>query len=143
MVPPVITSGAAYARVAINESVMALPESDGVYYGAPMGLNPEAAHVRMDLFEEAGYSDFPATWEEFIELNDTLAAAGVTPMSVGGLDAWMMPIVHDILGSAQYGGSELESAVLAASGKPAAVAEMRPANAATASGTSAKSISPF
>lgn len=51
----------------INESVMALPETDGVYYGAPMGLNPEASHVRMDLFEEAGYSDFPATWDAFIE----------------------------------------------------------------------------
>jgi multiple sugar transport system substrate-binding protein len=51
----------------INESVMSLPETDGVYYGAPMGLNPEACHVRTDLFEEAGYSDFPATWEEFIE----------------------------------------------------------------------------
>jgi len=51
----------------INESVMALPETDGVYYGAPMGLNPEAAHVRMDLFEQAGVSEFPETWDAFIE----------------------------------------------------------------------------
>jgi multiple sugar transport system substrate-binding protein len=51
----------------INESIMTLPQTDGVYYGAPMGLNPEAAHVRMDKFEEAGYSEFPTTWEAFIE----------------------------------------------------------------------------
>lgn len=51
----------------INESVMVLPEQDGEYYGAPMGLNPQAGHVRMDLFEQAGYSEFPETWEEFIE----------------------------------------------------------------------------
>jgi multiple sugar transport system substrate-binding protein len=51
----------------INESVMTLPETDGRYYGAPMGLNPEAGHARMDLFEEAGYSEFPVTWDAFIE----------------------------------------------------------------------------
>ena len=51
----------------INESIMTLPEAGGQYYGAPMGLNPEAGHVRMDVFEAAGYSDFPATWDEFIE----------------------------------------------------------------------------
>ncbi|MEM7025772.1 MAG: extracellular solute-binding protein, partial [Pseudomonadota bacterium] len=51
----------------INEAVMTLPEEDGKYYGAPMGLNPQAGHVRMDKFEEAGYSEFPDTWETFIE----------------------------------------------------------------------------
>jgi multiple sugar transport system substrate-binding protein len=51
----------------INESVMVLPETDGVYYGAPMGLNPQAGHVRLDILEKAGYSDFPTTWEAFIE----------------------------------------------------------------------------
>src|SRR5699024_8458454 len=44
--------------------------------------------------------------------NDTLVEEDITPMSVGGLDDWMMPIVHDILGSAQYGGAEFEEEVL-------------------------------
>ncbi len=51
----------------INESIMTLATSGGKAYGAPMGLNPQAGHARMDKFEEAGYSSFPETWEEFIE----------------------------------------------------------------------------
>jgi multiple sugar transport system substrate-binding protein len=51
----------------INESIMTLATSGGKAYGAPMGLNPQAAHVRMDKFEAAGYSSFPETWDEFIE----------------------------------------------------------------------------
>jgi multiple sugar transport system substrate-binding protein len=52
----------------INESVMTLPEADGKYYGAPMGLNPQAGHVRMDILEAAGVSEFPETWEAFVEM---------------------------------------------------------------------------
>ncbi len=51
----------------INEAIMPLAEQDGKYYGAPMGLNPMAAHVRMDKFEAAGVKDYPLTWEAFIE----------------------------------------------------------------------------
>jgi multiple sugar transport system substrate-binding protein len=52
----------------INEKVMTLPEADGKYYGAPMGLNPQAGHTRMDILEAAGVSDFPETWEAFVEM---------------------------------------------------------------------------
>ncbi len=51
----------------INEAIMPDTEQDGKNYGAPMGLNPMAGHVRMDKFEAAGVQDFPETWEEFIE----------------------------------------------------------------------------
>ena len=51
----------------VNENILALAEDGGKYYGAPFGLNPQAGHVRMDLFEKAGYGSFPDTWERFIE----------------------------------------------------------------------------
>ncbi|MEO1019865.1 MAG: extracellular solute-binding protein, partial [Pseudomonadota bacterium] len=56
-----------HAEGGINESIMPMAEQDGQYYGAPMGLNPMAAHVRMDKFEAAGITEFPETWEAFIE----------------------------------------------------------------------------
>lgn len=51
----------------VNENIVSLAEDGGKYYGAPFGLNPQAGHARMDLFEKAGYKEFPDTWEKFIE----------------------------------------------------------------------------
>lgn len=100
-----------------DETILAgaLGQEDGAVYGVPFASQTLQMYYNVAIFEEHGL-DEPATWEEFLEINETLASAGITPMSVGGLDAWMMPIVHDILGSAQYGGSEFESAVLAGEG---------------------------
>ncbi len=97
-----------------DETILAgaLGREDGQVYGVPFASQTLQMYYNVAIFEEHGLEE-PTTWEEFIEVNETLAEAGVTPMSVGGLDAWMMPIVHDILGSAQYGGSEFEQAVLA------------------------------
>lgn len=85
---------------------------DGATYGIPFASQTLQMYYNVAIFEEHGLEE-PTTWDEFVEVNQTLADAGVTPMSVGGLDAWMMPIVHDILGSAQYGGSDFEQAILA------------------------------
>ncbi|WP_230976479.1 extracellular solute-binding protein [Georgenia wutianyii] len=85
---------------------------DGATYGVPFASQTLQMYYNTAIFEENGLEE-PTTWEEFVALNESLAEAGVTPMAVGGLDAWMMPIVHDILGSAQYGGSEFEQAILA------------------------------
>ncbi len=90
----------------------ALGREDGQTYGVPFASQTLQMYYNTAIFEEHGLEE-PTTWEEFLEVNETLTEAGVTPMSVGGLDAWMMPIVHDILGSAQYGGAEFEEAVLA------------------------------
>ncbi len=96
-----------------DETILAgaLGREDGQVYGVPFASQTLQMYYNVGIFEEHGLEE-PTTWEEFVELNDTLVEAGVTPMSVGGLDAWMMPIVHDILGSAQYGGAEFEQAIL-------------------------------
>lgn len=51
----------------VNTETLKIPTRGGKVYAAPMGLNPVAVHARMDLLEKAGYNDFPATWERFIE----------------------------------------------------------------------------
>ena len=37
----------------------------------------------------------------------------MTPLAVGAKDAWMMPFIHDIFGSAEYGGKDFRDAVQA------------------------------
>lgn len=84
---------------------------DGKIYGVPFASQTLQMYYNEAIFDDLGL-DEPTTWDEFIDLNDTLVEEDITPMSVGGLDDWMMPIVHDILGSAQYGGAEFEEEVL-------------------------------
>ncbi len=46
-------------------------------------------YYHKDQFEEAGITEEPATWEEFLEVCDKLVAAGKTPlMGVGAADIW-------------------------------------------------------
>ncbi|HEV8308288.1 MAG TPA: extracellular solute-binding protein [Methylomirabilota bacterium] len=72
----------------VNANVLPIAEESGQYYGAPFGLNPQAGHARMDAFEKAGYTDFPDTWEKFIEAGQKITkppfyaygmALGLTP----------------------------------------------------------------
>ncbi|MEE6272065.1 ABC transporter substrate-binding protein [Georgenia wangjunii] len=85
---------------------------DGNIYGVPFASQTLQMYYNVAVFDELGLEE-PTTWDEFIAVNEAVAESGMTPMSVGALDAWIIPIVHDILGSAVYGGAEFEEAVLA------------------------------
>jgi raffinose/stachyose/melibiose transport system substrate-binding protein len=63
------------------------------------------------MFDEMGLEE-PTDWDEFIELQETLLKEGVTPMALGAREDWVLPMFHDIVGSARYGGAEFEAAVL-------------------------------
>ncbi len=64
---------------------------DGKVFGMPLAVLPEGIFYSENLFEEAGVE--PAgTIDELVEVNDTLKAAGITPIAVGAKDAW--PAAH-------------------------------------------------
>ncbi|MPV38807.1 ABC transporter substrate-binding protein [Georgenia subflava] len=85
-------------------------QEDGAIYGVPFASQTIQVYYNTAIFSEHGLSE-PETWEEFIQLNDTLEAAGVTPLAVGAKDAWFVPTVHDALTAAQYGGAEFQQAL--------------------------------
>lgn len=97
----------------IDENILAggKGREDGKVYGIPFASQTVQMFYNKKIFEEHGLEE-PKTWDDFLKINQTLKDKGVTPMAVGGKDAWMMPIVHDIVGSARYGGSEFEEKVL-------------------------------
>lgn len=97
----------------IDESIIsgAKGRADGKLYGVPFASQTLQMYYNIDIFAEHGL-EVPTTWDEFMNVLDTLQAADVTPMAVGGKDAWMMPIVHEVLGNARYGGASFEADVL-------------------------------
>lgn len=85
---------------------------DGNVYGVPFATQTLQMFYNKTIFAEHDL-EVPATWDEFLAVNEALTAADVIPMSVGAMDDWIIPIVHEVFGSAQYGGSEFQEKILA------------------------------
>lgn len=65
---------------------------DGKQYGIPYRYGIEGIWYNKDLFEAAGVSEPPTTFDEFGEVIQKLADSGVAPIGVGGMDGW--PAAH-------------------------------------------------
>lgn len=59
---------------------------DGVY-AVPYMANAAGVLYNRDMFEEHGWT-IPTTWEEFIDLCETIQAEGVQPLYFGYKDTW-------------------------------------------------------
>lgn len=76
-----------------NELLTDIPQSyydfyklDGHLYAIPYRVDPRVITYRKDLFEEAGITEMPKTWDEFTEVCRTLKATfpDKVPFLVGG-----------------------------------------------------------
>ncbi|WP_105033670.1 ABC transporter substrate-binding protein [Cryobacterium aureum] len=85
---------------------------DGVTYGVPFAYQTMHMFYNKDIFDENDLEE-PKTWDEFIQLQDDLLAAEITPMALGAREEWVLPMFHDLIGSARYGGSEFGAQVQA------------------------------
>lgn len=86
-------------------------QSDGLVYGVPIAYQAFTAMYNKGIFDELGLTE-PETWDEFVNVLDTLKENDYIPISTPGKDNWMMAIVMDAIGAPLYGGQEFEAAVL-------------------------------
>jgi raffinose/stachyose/melibiose transport system substrate-binding protein len=61
---------------------------DGKSYGVPWNAGMVGFWYNKALFEQAGITQPPATWSELLAAVDSLKAAGITPIALGGKDKW-------------------------------------------------------
>ena len=63
---------------------------DGEYYGVPITWGAVGLFYNTALFEQAGLDPeaTPETWEEFLDVVQTLKDAGITPIALGERDKW-------------------------------------------------------
>ncbi|WP_332879241.1 ABC transporter substrate-binding protein [Massilia sp. S19_KUP03_FR1] len=69
----------------------------GKQYALPTVYYSWGLFYRKDVFQKAGITAEPKTWAEFMEANKKLKAAGVSPFTVGGRDAWTLAGWFDYL----------------------------------------------
>ncbi|MCP2266300.1 extracellular solute-binding protein [Promicromonospora thailandica] len=65
---------------------------DGKIYGMPTAVLPGGIFYSQDLFDEAGITETPTTIDELDDAVADLKAADISPIALGGKDAW--PAAH-------------------------------------------------
>ncbi len=76
---------------------VALATVDGKQYFLPTSYYWWAVYYRPSLFEQAGITEVPETWDEFLAACDTLNAAGITPITIGTRYPWTAAAWFDYL----------------------------------------------
>jgi raffinose/stachyose/melibiose transport system substrate-binding protein len=67
-------------------------QSDGKTYALPFSVGVVGFWYNTELFEQAGITETPTTWDEMYAVIDQLKAAGLAPIAVGAGDKW--PAAH-------------------------------------------------
>jgi multiple sugar transport system substrate-binding protein len=70
---------------------------NGKQYAAPTFYYSWGLFYRKDLFQKVGITSEPKSWDEFMDACKKLKAAGITPIAVGGRDAWTLAGWFDYL----------------------------------------------
>lgn len=70
---------------------ISLPQYDGKYYNAPIAGNaPNGIIYSKKAYEDAGVTELPKTYDEFLAIQEKLQASGISPIVVGGKDLFHM-----------------------------------------------------
>jgi raffinose/stachyose/melibiose transport system substrate-binding protein len=72
----------------LNEAGVGLYQVDGKQYGVPYNLGMVGVWYNKALFQKAGISEPPATWDDYLAAVEKLKAAGITPIALGEKDKW-------------------------------------------------------
>ena len=98
----------------VEQSLLAAAtgRQDGNLYGVPFATQVLQVFYNKGIFDEVGVTE-PTTWDEFVAVNQAIEDAGYTPMALGAKDSWMLPIFHEIVGAARFGGPEFREELLA------------------------------
>ena len=99
---------------------------NGQRYLVPFNYHYAGMFYNKKVFDDAGITELPATWDEFLAMSETLKSQGVTPIALGSKDRWPAQFWFDYLllrtagpeyraklmdGSASYDDDEVKSAM--------------------------------
>jgi raffinose/stachyose/melibiose transport system substrate-binding protein len=72
----------------LNTAAATMYQVEDRQYGIPFDLGMVGFWYNRDLFEQAGITEPPATWDELLADVQALQAAGITPLALGEGDKW-------------------------------------------------------
>lgn len=96
----------------INEQYLdAARGSDGKVYGVPLTLNSGVIFFNKTIFEDLGL-EVPTTWDEFLEVSETLKQNDIIPIAQSGRAAYILSMLHGVIAPTAYNGNEYVTDIL-------------------------------
>ena len=87
-----ITAEIADWKDTINPGAMSIYNYKGAQYGIPWDMGMIGFWYNKDLFQKAGITTPPTTWDEYLAAVTKLKASGIAPLAIAGKDKW--PSMH-------------------------------------------------
>ncbi|MBY0055042.1 extracellular solute-binding protein [Brevibacillus agri] len=78
---------------------------DGKVYGVPLSLNSTQFYYNKKIFEQNGLTE-PKSWDELISTAKALKEKGITPISFGAKEGWLLSLSHGVIAPASYSGGD-------------------------------------
>lgn len=92
-----------------NEAALSLDIIDGKQIGIPMTVHAMAVVYSKPVFERAGITSPPQTFEELLSVNQQLVDAGITPFAFSGKQSWHLMRLSDSLLEATCGAEKFDA----------------------------------
>lgn len=70
------------------QAALELFGQNGAYYGVPRTWGMVGFFYNKQLFEQAGITELPTTWTEYLATVQQLKDAGITPIALGNVEKW-------------------------------------------------------
>jgi raffinose/stachyose/melibiose transport system substrate-binding protein len=100
-----ITADVASWADTVNPGAMSIYQYNGKQYGIPWDMGMIGFWYNKALFEQAGITAPPTTWDEYLAAVGKLKDAGITPLAIAGKDQWPSMHLWTYL-VLRYGGAE-------------------------------------
>lgn len=102
----------------VREDALVGFNAKGNQYAIPSKRNfVDIVYYNKEFVSQAGYDQFPATYEEFIDLIKKLKANGVTPISLGNKEKWPLQSSYMSIIGQRFAGSDFLEKVMAGEAK--------------------------
>ena len=106
-----ITADIASWKDTINAGAMSIYAYKGKQYGVPWDMGMIGFWYNKALFEQAGVSSPPKTWDEYLAAVQKLKDAGIKPLAIAGKDKWPSMHLWTYLVLRTGGGDELSKMI--------------------------------
>lgn len=99
-----------------EDTLLAATGSDGKVYGVPTVFSSTQIFYNKKIFADNNLQE-PQTWDELIQIAETLKEKKITPFAFGSKEGWLLSLTHGALAPAIYGGTDFVNKVVAGDAK--------------------------
>ncbi|KIL42510.1 sugar ABC transporter substrate-binding protein [Gordoniibacillus kamchatkensis] len=94
-----------------KETLLAATGSNGKVYGVPTVFSATEIFYNKKIFQKYNLQE-PKTWDELMQICETLKKNKVTPFAFGSKEGWILSLTQGALGPAFYGGTDFMNKVV-------------------------------